>query len=447
VSAAGDRVRRLVSGRREELRALARRSTQVVVVAAIVGGCTGLAVALFERVVVEDVLASVGRAPLWLIAVAPFAGLAMTAVVLRMVGTTPDTGDEYLRAFHDGRRHLGWRSFAGRLAGAVATLGLGGAMGLEGPSLYVGATFGAQTQPRLRRIFRSADYRVLMVAGAAAGVAAIFKAPATGAIFALEVPYQDDLARRMLLPALVSAAAGYLAFVAVNGTGPLFPIVGDPAFNFRDLAGAAGLGVAAGLAARLFALFVRRAKALGSSHHPALRVIVAGVALAGLFALGRVLTGENLAIGPGYGAVNWALDPGHTTWLVLGVLAIRCLATIATVGGGGVGGLFIPLVVAGALVGRAVGGAVDALDTSLFVVVGIAAFLGAGYRVPLAAVMFVAETTGRPGFVVPGLLAAVAAELVMGRSSITNYQVATDRGYLGPGPAASPQQDSPKRQE
>ena len=55
-------------------------------------------------------------------------------------------------------------------------------------------------------------------------------------------------------------------------------------------------------------------------------------------------------------------------------------------------------------------------------VVGVAAFLGAGYRVPLAGVMFVAEATGHPGFVVPGLLAAVAAELVMGRSSVTAYQ-------------------------
>jgi CIC family chloride channel protein len=56
-------------------------------------------------------------------------------------------------------------------------------------------------------------------------------------------------------------------------------------------------------------------------------------------------------------------------------------------------------------------------------VIGVAAFLGAGYRVPLAAVMFVAETTGRPSFVVPGLLAAVAAELMMGSSSVTEYQV------------------------
>jgi CIC family chloride channel protein len=55
-------------------------------------------------------------------------------------------------------------------------------------------------------------------------------------------------------------------------------------------------------------------------------------------------------------------------------------------------------------------------------VIGVAAFLGAGYRVPLAAVVFVAEVTGRPDFIVPGLLAAVVAELMMGRSSVTTYQ-------------------------
>ena len=55
-------------------------------------------------------------------------------------------------------------------------------------------------------------------------------------------------------------------------------------------------------------------------------------------------------------------------------------------------------------------------------VIGVAAFLGAGYRVPLAAVMFVAEASGRPGFVVPALLAAVAASLVMGSASVTAYQ-------------------------
>ena len=74
------------------------------------------------------------------------------------------------------------------------------------------------------------------------------------------------------------------------------------------------------------------------------------------------------------------------------------------------------------MLGRLVAGGLGAHDTSLFVIVGISAFLGAGYRVPLAAVMFVAETTGRPFFVVPALIAAVAAELVVGDASVSSLQ-------------------------
>ncbi len=425
VSAAGDRVRRIVHSRRDELRSLAQRSAQVVIVSAVVGGVTGFAVALFERVVVDGLLVRIEQWPLWVVALAPTAGLVVAMVVLRTVGggVSSATSDEYLRSFHDPQVGLTHRALVARMTAAVATLGMGGAMGLEGPSLYMGATLGARTQERLPRIFRGADRRLLMVAGAAAGVAAIFKAPATGAIFAIEVPYQDDLARRMLLPALVSAATGYLAFVAVNGTARLFPVAGEPTFNFRDLVGALALGVAAGVAARAFAAVLRKAKTIAQRRHP-LVPLLAGLVLAILFVVARLATGESLTFGPGYDTIQWALDPQHGAWIVLLVLVLRCLATAVTLGGGGVGGLFIPLVVGGALTGRVVGGAVQSLDTTLFVVVGVAAFLGAGYRVPLAAVMFVAETTGRPGFVVPGLLAAVAAELVMGRSSVTSYQVA-----------------------
>ena len=84
--------------------------------------------------------------------------------------------------------------------------------------------------------------------------------------------------------------------------------------------------------------------------------------------------------------------------------------------------MFIPLAVGGALVGRVVGEVFNTVDPALYVLLGIAAFLGAGYRVPLAAVMFVAETTGQPGFIVPALFAAVAADLVMGEISITTFQ-------------------------
>ena len=93
------------------------------------------------------------------------------------------------------------------------------------------------------------------------------------------------------------------------------------------------------------------------------------------------------------------------------------------------------------LAGATIGGAVNRGDLELFIVVGVAAFLGAGYRVPLAAVMFVAETTGRASFVVPALLAAVAAELVMGRSSVTEYQVAS--GTVRTEPTSDPRLGEP----
>ena len=93
------------------------------------------------------------------------------------------------------------------------------------------------------------------------------------------------------------------------------------------------------------------------------------------------------------------------------------------------GGVFIPLAIAGALTGSLVASILGDVDAGLFIVVGVAAFLGAGYRVPLAAVMFVAETTGRPSFIVPGLLASVAAELTMGSDSVSPYQLRTESGF------------------
>jgi CIC family chloride channel protein len=413
-----------VAGRSRDF---AHQAREVVLLAAVVGVVTGFGVAFFETVVVRS-LDGLNELPLWAIAIAPLVGLSVAALTLRWIGprTSPATSDEYLLAFHDRSHTLGLRALAARMIAGVATLGSGVPMGLEGPSLYLGATIGDTLQHRFPRIFTARRQQLLLVAGAAAGVAAIFKAPATGAVFALEVPYQDDFARHMLGPALVASATSYLAFVAVHGTDPLFSITGSPPFSFKDIAAALALGLVAGFGARLFAAMLRRAKDVAGTVNVWIRVPAAGLSLIGIFVVTRLLTGENLTTGPGYLTLEWALDPAHSVWLVAAILALRCVATTTAVAGGGVGGLFIPLVVAGALAGRAVGGAVNALDTSLFTVIGVAAFLGAGYRVPLAAVVFVAEATGRPGFIVPGLLAAVVAELVMGGSSVTRYQKAPE---------------------
>ena len=436
---------RLADHRRHELRQLAARSNQVVLFAAITGATTGVFVAGFEYLVVDVLFEGTHGMPLPVVAMLPALGLLVSLGARRWIGggTSPATADEYLHAFHDSRVELGPRDAVARVVAATATLGSGAPMGLEGPSLYVGATFGSNLQRRFPRVFERADHRILLVAGAAAGVAAIFKAPATGAVFALEVPYQDDLARRMLLPALVASVSGYLAFAAILGTAPLFPIEQATAFELRDLIGAAVVGIVAGLGARTFARLLRTAKTIAGRPGRlagVVNVVVAGSVLGALFALGRVLTGESLLVGSGYQVVAWAGDPAQSIPVLIAILCLRSFATAAAVAGGGAGGLFIPLVVGGALTGTIIGHVVDDGDLTLFLVIGVAAFLGAGYRVPLAAVMFVAETTGRPSFVVPGVIAAVTAELMMGNSSVTRYQrstnlLATDAGSDADGDA------------
>ena len=407
----------------ERFREFARRSRDAALLAAVTGVVTGFGVALFERLVVNGMLDRVLELSPWLLAFVPLGGLAGAWVALRFVARSesPATADAYLQAFHDSEHPLRLREVPGRMIAAIATLGAGGAMGLEGPSLYLGASVGTFLQRRFRWMTEGSSQRVLLVAGAAAGVAAIFKAPATGAVFALEVPYQEDLARRMLLPALVASASGYLAFVAVNGTAPLLLVRGSAPFIFADLAGAVLLGAVAGLFARAFAWLVRQAKAFQARTPPAVHVLAGGLGMAAIFALAYVLTDQPVTVGVGYGTIAWA-STEHAIWLLLVILLLRCLATAATVAGGGVGGLFIPLVVGGALLGRITAEVIGDPKSTLFVIIGVAAFLGAGYRVPLAAVMFVAEASGRPGFVVPALLAAVAASLMMSSASVTSYQ-------------------------
>jgi chloride channel protein, CIC family len=155
-----------------------------------------------------------------------------------------------------------------------------------------------------------------------------------------------------------------------------------------------------------------------------LRLFLSSALLVALFFLSRELTGLPLSLGAGYEVFReWLfIESDIAIWLLLVVFVIRCLASAATAAGGGVGGVFIPLVVGGGIVGRTIAELIHADRAQLYTLLGIAAFLGAGYRVPLAAVMFVAETTGKPNFVVPALFAAVAAELVMGDQSITAFQ-------------------------
>ena len=419
---------------RAEVLALGRRTRQVVVFAALTGAVTGVGVAGFEGLARPLLFDHLLEAPLAVKAAGPLIGLVLAALMLRFLarGASPATADEYIKNFHEHGVRLDLRPVTGRVAASIATLGLGGAMGYEGPSIYLGSAIGSFLQRRFTRHFSRDDAKVLLVAGAAAGVSAIFKAPATGLVFALEVPYQEDFARRMLLPAGVASAVSYVVFVAFAGTSPLLEVTGTPPFDLRDLGGAALLGVLCGIGARLFTSAILRAKQVAPGAHPLVRAAVAGTLLVTVALVAAAAFGDPLTLGAGYDNLTWAFDPKRAVGLVLLLLVLRGAATVLTVGGGGVGGLFIPLVIEGALLGRAVGGLFRsaASGSNFFPLIGVSAFLGAGYRVPLAGVMFAAEATGRPGFIVPGMIAAMVAQLFMGRASASPYQVAARAGHL-----------------
>src|SRR5690606_28971080 len=113
-------------------------------------------------------------------------------------------------------------------------------------------------------------------------------------------------------------AASYLTFVAIIGTDPLLPVAGQPDLTLTDLAGAAAVGVLAGVFARLFVVLLRTAKALaGRAANLWLRAGLAGTVLAGLFLLGRGLTGENLTLGAGYDSLRWALEPERSVGIIV----------------------------------------------------------------------------------------------------------------------------------
>ncbi|MFT3853718.1 MAG: chloride channel protein [Ilumatobacteraceae bacterium] len=399
---------------------VARRFHLTVVLSAVIGVVTGLCVAGFD-VTVKSALEHVLDQPLWVVMLVPSVGLvAANLVGMRWGGGDTATTDAYMRAYHQRGGRMPLRALWPKAIGSALTLGAGNAFGFEGPSILIGGTIGSAVEERFGGQSRRDDAKVLMVAGAAAGVAAVFKAPLTGVVFALEVPYRSDVARRSLLPSLVAAGSSYVTFAALVGTEPLLPTGGAAPFDLRDLGGGLLLGLACGVLARLGAMAINRAKRLTWPRR--WRIGIACVLLAGLAPLGQWWFGGPYQFGPSYATIAWATAADRTVLVLVALFAMRAVATWLGVAAGGMGGLFIPLVTQGAVVGAICQQLVHAPNAYLFPTIGIAALLGAGYRTPLAGVAFVAEATGQPGFLVPALLAAAASQLTMGRHSFSTYQ-------------------------
>lgn len=434
---------RLIQGARQALLPLLpeARPSRLLLASVVLGVLVGLVVGAFEWVTVVLIFDNVRELPGWLQALMPVAGLALAALSLRAIGrtTSPATSDEYIRAFHSRTPSLPLRLLPARLVAGATTIGFGGALGLEGPSIYAGSTLGLWLHERFGRWLSRDQARLLLTAGAAAGVAAIFQAPATGVVFALEAPYRDDVAHRALLPALLAAAASYLTFVSLPFI-HFVPVIGLTAvadIGSAELIGAIAVGILAGLGGRMFARTIRAAKELSSRYPMPLPLLAAGFVLGALAVASDVLFDEPLSLGPGVSVVDWLAEEPRALWLIGLVFVVRVLATTATVAGGGTGGLFIPLAVLGVAMGRFVGASLEALGlgdaeavATIWPTLGLAAFLAAGYRTPLAAVVFVAEWSRGGPAVVPALIAAAVSQLVAGGSSVSAGQRVERLGHL-----------------
>lgn len=446
------------------LRTIATRGdTPVLALSIATGALVALLIAGFEYLAQSVFLERITHRPLYQIAAAPAIGLVLTALLLHWIGrpTSPATSDEFIRVYHERSPRLPLRDLPAKLLAGVATIGFGGALGLEGPSIYAGSTAGLAVHERFRRWLRREDVRILLTAGAAAGIAAVFKAPATGVLFALEAPYRDDVTRRALIPSLLAAATSYVTYINIIGPDSVIPFLNDPesrlglnlidaplftddglvwiardqlsalfsGVEINDIMGAVLLGVLAGLGGRFMAWLVRQAKSRARETSLILRLFVGGSLLAGLAVGADIAFDSPLTIGPGFRAMEWVVAPEHGLGLIALLFGLRIAATIVTLGAGGVGGLFIPLAVQGVILGAFVGQVVNADRPGLYPILGLAAFLGAGYRAPISAVMFVAESTGG-AFVVPALIAAAVSQLVAGSSSVAEHQQHVRLGHL-----------------
>lgn len=403
-----------------------------LLVAPIIGVVTGLATTVIAVVILRKLWPAMLRYYLahhWAILPGLAVGFAATGLIMQFLTPDPNehSTEEIIRSYHEHRGDIDMRPFFAKLLAAVTTVGFGGSAALEGPSIYGGGAIGSWLWTRFRRIkLEPRDRRIMLISGAAAGMAAVFRAPLTGLVFALEMPYKDDLAHEALMPSLIASVVSYITMASFLGGEPIFDFATSTSFTGKDLIWCAVLGVVIGLVAMIFSTTFRRTRQFMVQWKIPhwIKLTLGGIltAVCGLVFIG-IYKGSLIPIGANYEAVDAILGSQRpaSELIVFGVL--KLCATIFSLGSGGVSAMFVPLFLTGGAFGKAFAILVihsPALE--LYAAVGMAAFIAAGYKTPLAAVVFVAEATGGHALIIPALIGAAVAYGVSGDSSVSGDQ-------------------------
>ncbi len=408
-----------------------------LLIAPVIGVTTGLVITGIAVIILKLVWPPVLGYYLrhhWAIVPGVFLGFVVTGLIMQYLTPNPDdhSTEEIVRSYHHRQGAIDMRPFFPKLIAAVSTVGFGGSAALEGPSIYGGGAIGSWLWAVLRRFkLEARDRRIMLISGAAAGVAAVFRAPLTGLVFALEMPYKDDLAHEALLPSLIASVVSYVTLASFLGAAPVFDFASGSSFTGRDLIWCALLGAGIGLIAMTFAITFRHAREfVVKLRWPHWWKLAAGGLLTGLCGLAFVLLFQDslLPLGPNYEAVGAILGSHHSVTELIVFATLKLAATLFSLASGGVSAMFVPLFLTGGTLGKAFGQmVVHSSSLDLYAAVGMASFLAAGYKTPLAAVTFVAEATGGHAFIVPALIGSAVAYAVSGDASVSGDQRVHER--------------------
>lgn len=323
------------------------------------------------------------------------------------------------------KAHNMWSS----LVGSAVTIGFGGSVGAEAPIVLTGAAIGSN----LAKLFRL-DQKTMMLmigCGAAGAIGGIFTAPIAGLVFTLEVLLMD-LTMTSVAPLLISSVtATAFTYLISGGESTMFDILVYEPFALDRIPWYIVLGVVCGFASLYFIRgmnsleqwFKRSIRSIGA------KIIVGGIALGVLIFLFPPLYGEgydvivNIINGDSQSAfVNSPLFKfGSGPWMIVLyfvlVILFKIVASVATNGGGGVGGIFAPSLFMGALVGFVVARGINlfgfAVPESNFALVGMAGLMSGVMHAPLTGIFLIAELTGGYHLFMPLIIVSIVAYITI----------------------------------
>jgi CIC family chloride channel protein len=365
----------------------------------------------------------------WLVLLVPtLGGLASGWLCARFVPEAMGTGTgAVIDAYHRRAGAIRRRAPVAKAVASALTIGSGGSAGVEGPVGFIVAGTGSL----LGRLFRlsAVERRVLLMAGFAAGIGAVFHAPMASSIFAAEVLYRDlDIEHEVLVPAIVSSTISYATFGAIRGWDPIWTVPDVGFYSLAELGPYLALAVVIAMGGYVFV----KIHDLVEHHIGGARRIPLWLR-PGLGGLGVGIVGLVIpsAMGVSYFIAQTAIE-GQVGFVALLALAVAKMVTNSlTSGSGGSGGLFAPSLVIGAALGGAMAAATNYLLPDLgvqpaaFAVVGMAGFFAAVINAPLSTVIMVSELVGSYHLLVPTLWVCSLAWFMLRKSSLYKEQVAS----------------------